>query len=410
MPCQTISASWKTAQIILVASAILVANAWAQGTYRLLYSFAGGNDGAYPSELAVDQAGNLYGATGSGGANNAGAIFKLTRSNGVWSKAVLYDFTGGADGRVPSRVSFDLAGNLYGTTAGGGANGLGTVFRLHPNPDGSWTEAVLYSFASGADARQAGSGVTVDKAGRLYGTTYSGGVNGYGAVFEMKFSGGVWKERVIHSFSLPDGAHPTTRLTLGPAGSLYGTTVMGGTEGVGTVFNLTRSNGNWSYAVLYNFRQDGSGGRYPWGSNLALDKAGNLYGTTPEGGINPDGGTVFKLAPANGSWTESVIYNFCAVNCSDGVEPLAGVILDGANNLYGTTYTGGGLFCGTVFKLTPNPDGSWNESVLYNFQGGADGVGPSAGLTFDGQGNLFGSTRFLGAYNSGYGTVFEVKP
>jgi len=353
--------------VIVIFVLVLAPDACAQSKYKSLRKFTRGADGYTPyGGLIFDQAGNLYGTTASGGASDLGTVFKLTPdSDGRWTEAVIHSFGGGNDGVGPSAtLTFDPAGNLYGTTFAGGANSSGTVFQLTPNSDGSWTESVLYAFCS--------------------------------------FS------------NCGDGTSPLDSLIFDDAGNLYGTTGAGGSSsgcnrGCGTVFKLAPNlDGSWTESVLYSFCsvkgcRDGS----VLFAGVIFDQAGNLYGTTYSGGIN-NSGTVFKLTPnGDGSWTESVLYSFCSVKgCPDGGGPLDGLIFDQAGNLYGTTEFSD--YGGLVFQLTPNADGSWKEKVLHNFKGGRDGTTPYAALTLDGAGNLYGTTWEGGRENAG--VVFKLAP
>ena len=273
----------------------------------------------------------------------------------------------GVRGFAPAgALILDAAGNLYGTTYSGGASGVGTVFELTPNLDGSWTESVLHSF-NGADGADPYSGLIFDAAGNLYGTTVGGGGYNAGTVFKLAPNlDGSWTESVLHSLNGTDGAHPYSGLIFDAAGNLYGTTWVGGAFGHGTVFELTANgDGSWTESVLHAF--NGTDGAHPY-SGLIFDAAGNLYGTTYYGGGVCGCGTVFKLTPnGDGSWTESVLHAF-TIGSGDGNRPRAGLIFDAAGNLYGTTENGGGTLRGTVFKLTPNGDGSWTESVLHLFR------------------------------------------
>jgi uncharacterized repeat protein (TIGR03803 family) len=304
----------------------------------------------------------------------------------------------GSDGINPSAaLIFDAAGNLYSTTLYGGAYKLGTVFKLTPNADGGWTESVLHSF-NGSDGSNPYAGLIFDAAGNLYGTTYDGA----GTVFKlMPNADGSWTESVLHTFNGgSDGAYLQAGLIFDAAGNLYGTTLYGGADNLGTVFMLTpNADGSWTESVLHSFSDESHGPS----AGLILDAAGNLYGTTSYGGAH-NMGTVFMLTPnVDGSWTESVLHSF---NNSEG-EPIAGLIFDAAGNLYGTTYDGGAHNFGTVFMLTPTADGSWTESVLHSFNG-SDGSNPYAGLIFDAAGNLCGTTRLGGS--EGGGTAFELSP
>jgi uncharacterized repeat protein (TIGR03803 family) len=300
----------------------------------VLYSFTGG-DGSHPrAALIADAAGNLYGTTIRGGANDAGTLFQLTPSGTL---NVLYSFSGGSDGALPfAGLIADAAGNLYGTTNGGGAGGQGTVFELDP----SGTLTVLYSFTGGNDASP-WAGLIADAAGNLYGTTEGG--DGPGEVFQLTPSGTL---NVLHDFTGRDGAVPHGVLIADSAGNLYGTTHNGGTSGYGTVFQLTPSG---ALNVLYSFT-GGSDGAYPEAGVIA-DMAGNLYGTTYGGGAAGQG-TVFQLTP---SGALNVLHSF--TGGSDGGRPVADLLADAAGNLYGTTSSGGATAscpggCGTVFQLT----------------------------------------------------------
>ncbi len=237
---------------------------------------------------------------------------------------------------------------------------------------------------------------------------------GSGTVFKLARKGSGWLLESLYSFvGGADGSGPDSVPVLGPSGTLYGETGGGGL-GYGTVFNVSpspRGSGSvfapWLHSVLYAFEGYSRDGAYPQGP-LTLDQAGNIYGTTPQGGMSGNG-VVFKLSPSGGGWTETVLYNFTGF--PDGANPLGGAILDGAGNLYGTTSAGGDLYCippygcGTVFELSPSNSG-WMEKTLFTFEGKADGDSPSGGLIFDGSGNLYGTTFGLVSH----ATVFELMP
>jgi uncharacterized repeat protein (TIGR03803 family) len=228
------------------------------------------------------------------------------------SEQTLYNFCGSGDncaGILPFGVIFDTAGNLYGTTAGGGANGWGTVFELIPN-GGKWTEQTLYNFCSKSGCTDGSfpAGVVFDTAGNLYGTTFSGGVYDRGTVFELMPNHGTWTEKVLHSFGGGnDGNGPESGLVIDASGNLYGTTFFGGAYHGGMVFELIPNNGTWTEKALHWFKDNGKGGSNP-AATLVLDKSGNVYGTTPYGGIYGYG-TVFELIPANGYWMEKVLHS-----------------------------------------------------------------------------------------------------
>jgi len=370
--------------------------------------------------VTLDSVGNLYGTTSLGGANDVGAVYELMpKVGGGWTEKLLHSFSNnGTDGYYPTAsLVFDAGGNLYGTTSGGGREtkscpaGCGTVFELVPQVGGSWKEKVLHSF-NAADGLQPRSNVILDSAGNLYGTTSGGGHHGVGTVFEMiAVAGGGWKEKVLHSFSPFSGygdQYPWAGLTLDGSGNLYGTTTGNLDAAPGAVFELIpKAGGYWYYKVLYSFNsQDKANGESPYGS-VILDAAGNLYGTTESGGANDDG-EVFELTPSDGgTWSLAVIHSF-DYNGKDGVWPESGLTFDGAGNLYGATTGGGTHYDGTVFELTPAGGGTWTEQVLRSFDG-TDGTVPLSTLIFDGEGNLDGTNEGGGAHGN-YGTVFEIMP
>jgi uncharacterized repeat protein (TIGR03803 family) len=399
--------------------------------YEVLYSFcsAGGTsctDGESPQAgLIEDTAGNLYGTTDSGGTNGFGTVFEVDNGG---NETVLYSFCSAANctdgGRPAAGLIEDTAGNLYGTTSLGGTNSGGTVFKV--NSTGN--ETVLYSFCSAAnctDGQAPSGGLIEDSAGNLYGTTSGGGAhNNSGTVFKVDSTG---KETVLYSFCsvgsthCTDGQYPSAGLIQDAAGNLYGTTSYGGANtsintAVGAVFKLTppaQPEGTWTETVLYSFCSVGSYPSCPDGmqpkAGLIQDAAGNLYGTTFYGGAN-DAGTVFKV---DSTGKETVLYSFCSFvgsDCMDGSYPIAGLIQDGAGNLYGTTAGGGANNAvygggGTVFKV----GGAGQEMVLYSFCSAAnctDGQSPSGGLIEDTAGNLYGTT-WDGGVNGG-GTVFRL--
>lgn len=334
---------------------------------------------------------------------------------------VLHSFAGGTDGATPAaNLVSDSIGNLYGTTAAGGSNkscfgeiGCGTVFEVSPpqNVGGRWKESVLYRFAGGSDGAAPDSGLVLDGAGNLYGTTpYGGdlsnqlcvantGDTGCGIVFEVSpQQGGGWVETVLYTFEgVTDGAYPEGDLAFDASGNLFGTTSAGGGGpecgsqliGCGTVFELSpNGSGGWTETTVYQFQ--GQDGAIPL-AGLIPDSLGNFYGTTFAGGTLGDG-NVFELSPPQQqgeSWTESSLYSFTAI----AGNPRAGVIFDPQGNLYGTTSTGNG----TVFELSQ--DGStWNGTTIYSFKGGRFET-LTGGLVRDNSGNLYGpaSGPFCGA-------------
>jgi|HubBroStandDraft_6_1064221.scaffolds.fasta_scaffold62555_2 uncharacterized repeat protein (TIGR03803 family) len=414
--------------ILTVILFVVGANA---ATETVLYNFSVGAGGSYPyASLVFDAAGNLYGTTEEGGIYDQGVVFELTlKADGGWTKKVVHMFNPNArDGALPyAGLIIDKVGDLYGTTALGGdlacneGFGCGIVFELTPKGNGDWKETVLYRF-NGANGFQPLGNVVFDGAGNLYGTTAVGGAYGDGTVFElMPKAGGGWTERVLHNFDrgTNDGVSPYAGVILDSTGNLYGTTVGGGTYDWGTVFELTpKAGGGWKEKILHNFNNNHKDGAAPQAS-LVFDALGNLYGTTrvggSAGGCSTEGcGTVFELTPeADGGWTEKVVHTF-RFNGADGHFPTASLILDASDNLYGTTLAGGTHNDGTAFELTPKADGVWTEVVLHSFylNHGTDGTSPSAGLIFDASGNLYGTTSEggTGTCKYGCGTAFEITP
>jgi uncharacterized repeat protein (TIGR03803 family) len=301
-----LGAAGSALMIVIVVTLVLASSAWAQSTFKTLYTFKGGNkDGGLPTAgVILDAAGNLYGTVEVGGGHSSGAVFELTPGAGGWTKHVLHVFTG-TDGAHPdASLTLDAAGNLYGTTGccgylGHGLSEPGVVFELTPNSDGTWVERTLYKFTGGTDGGTPNGSLIFDQGGNLYGTTMYGGIIGLcdhqygcGVVFELTpNSDGTWTEKVLHSFAWTDGAHLAASLTFDHVGNLYGTTTQGGNYGGGVVFKLTpNSDGSWTENALHSFTggKDGSYVR----AGLTFDAAGNLYGATRLGG-NYGVGVVF---------------------------------------------------------------------------------------------------------------------
>jgi uncharacterized repeat protein (TIGR03803 family) len=364
-----------------VISVLSLNSAQARGE-KTLHSFAGGNDGDHPTgTLIMDASGNLLGTTEYGGASNAGTVFRMTPSG---KEKELYTFTGGGDGARPmGGVIMDAGGNLYGTTFAGGAQNLGTVFKLTPHGK----KKILHSFDG--DTYNPDAPLVMDADGNLYGTTTFGGTADNGAVFKVTPKG---QETILYSFkSDSDGYFPEGGLILDANGNLYGTTSYGGASGGGTVFKLTPDG---QKTIIFSFT-GGSDGSTPL-AGLFMDDAGNLYGTTSDGGDNAQG-VVFKVTLEG---QETTLHTFSGN--PDGGFPYARLIMDASGNIYGTTNGGGGgLSFGTVFKLTP----AGKETVLHAFSGD-DGAHLSQGLVMDARANLYGTAPFGGASNKG--TVFKV--
>jgi uncharacterized repeat protein (TIGR03803 family) len=400
------------AALAIFAVTLFVTSTWAAPWERVLYSFNNGADGGYPqASLVMDTRGNLYGTTyGGGGAYGKGTVFQLSHKvGGGWAETVLYSFCSQeycGDGANPrAGLIFDAAGHLYGTTQNGrGGNGYGVVFELRQQGVRLWTEKGLHGFSGLGDGGDPTAGLIFDAAGNLYGTTVGGGAYFGGTVFELSpTASGGWTYKVLHSFAALDQG-PWAGVIIDSSGNLYGTTSTGGAYGYGKVFELSpQAGGGWMEQVLYSF--NGGDGSSPF-TGLIFDTVGNLYGTTGQGGAHGMG-TVFELTPGAGGWTEQLLHDF---NGSDGSGPSSGLTIDAYGNLYGTTGGGGTYGNGTVFELLPQAGGGWTEKVLHSFHPKYhnDGVNPDAGLIMDAHGNLYGTTYQGGAY--GYGTVFEITP
>jgi len=395
------------------------AQATSSGSEQVIYPFY--DCWVSTAPLIVDRSGNLYGTTVGGGAHGGGCIFKLSPNpDGSWSETVLYSFSG-PDGLVPTKgLVFDKAGNLYGTTEGGGTYEAGVAFELSLSPGNTWTETVLHNFGNGDDGSVPVSELVFDTAGNLYGTTVWGGVHGGGCycggtVFRLSPSPNGWTETVLHAFpGRTQGLAPScpaSGVVIDNAGNLYGVTGCGGAGGFGAAYELVPKNGAYKERTIHSF----DGYRDP-SSTLAMDSSGNLYGTTWFGGSRLDlcpvlgCGTVFELTKdQGGNWTETVLYSLG----DNGMNALGTVAMDSAGNLYATAAEGGFYGQGSIFRLTPQRDGSWRETVLHLFhhyvnhsRPSRDGQSPWSGvIVYEGQ--LFGTTMSGGIHEDG--TVFEIS-
>lgn len=282
--------------------------------------------------------------------------------------SALYDFqsSGIFEPEPFGQMAFDPAGNIYGTTYYGGTNGCGTVYQMAPpmSPGGSWTETTLYSFGCSADGANPYGGIAIDRSSNLYGTTMSkGGTRCQcGTVFELK--------------------PPST------------------------------PGGTWGFRTIHHFGGAPNDGQFPQ-TSLALDSSGNVYGTTPTGGTfdgSNAGGTAFKLSPSGSGWTETILWNFGGAD--DASFVLSGLVGDSSGNFYGTSQLGGVAGVGTVFELSPPAGGStaWAETVLYNFPGANSGSGeyPEGSLLIDFKGHLFGTAT--GSTEVCCGSIFKLTP
>jgi uncharacterized repeat protein (TIGR03803 family) len=429
----------KECAVIALTLALLflaaVSGAQAQN-FQVIHTFTGGADGAGPnSTLLLDAAGNLYGTARGGGntsgicANNlgCGVVFKMKSSGSGWVLTPLYTFAGDSDGAGPAGVVFGPDGSLYGTTYEGGVScpsntqyGCGTVFNLRPSPSACksalcpWNESVLYRFAGGSsDGAGPNAPVVFDHAGNIYGTTVEGGLytlncefsdDWCGTVFELSPSNGGWTETVPYFFdpSGSAGQSPEAGLAIDAAGNLYGTALVGGVNDGGTVYELSPSGSGWVMNTLYSLPGGSDGGTFPQSTPI-FDPSGNLYATTQFGGPN-GGGTVFELSPSGGGWNYTLVDGLVGHVQQNG--PLTGVTRDSAGNLYGTAFSLGGINSGLIFKLSPS-NGGWTYTTLHQFDF-HDGCAPVGGVTVDAHGNLYGTASGCGADEQG--VVWEITP
>jgi uncharacterized repeat protein (TIGR03803 family) len=398
-----------TALAIVFVLMVVVTQAAQAQTYSVVHTFTGKGDGGIPEAgLTMDGSGNFYGTTYGGGSYGYGIVFKMTAKGSGWTITPLYSFRGGADGGQPaSRVVFGPDGSFYGTTQ------YDTVFDLKPTPTrpasvfSPWTLTTLYQLG-GSDGFSPAGDLVFDHAGNLYGAAFAGGngcYEGCGTIYELTPSGGSWTESTAYAFNgTGDGAQPVG-VMIDNAGNLYGAAENGGTYGAGTVFELTPSESGWVENTLYSFDNSGIGGILPQGG-LTSDSAGNLYGSTSDG--PGSSGVIFELSPSNGSWTYTVLYNLPSKYEGGPAAPLT---MDAAGNLYGTI-NGYCVECpGAIFKLTRGGNG-WTFASLHDFTGGSDGGHPYSNVVIDAKGNLYGtaSAGGTGCFGEGCGVVWKIAP
>lgn len=396
----------KVLTAVLTATLLLAVYAQAIDQEKVIYQFRRDISGGYGPDggLFIDQSGNLYGIT------DTGLLFELSpNGSGGWNYTELLQ----TDCGYPTGpLVRDHDGNFYA------GNYFGQIFEFSPNSSGGWTSSLIYTLNSVSGYGP--SSLLVDAAGNLYGVNGMDGANGLGYVFELSPSTGAWSLTDLHDFNGANGdASPSGTsaggelggLVMDGSGNLYGVTYAGGTGSkcsseCGVVFKLTNDSGVWSETVLHNF--NGANGANP-AASLLRDSAGNLYGTTTDGGT-AGFGVLFEISA---SGEAHVIHNFTNKN-GDGAYPQSALIMDAAGNLYGTTSVGGGRGdcqaeqekggCGTAFKFSP----AGKETLLHAFSGYSDGAFPT-GLTFDAKGNLYGEAS-TGGYLTLEGVVFAIVP
>jgi uncharacterized repeat protein (TIGR03803 family) len=337
-----------------------------------------------------------------------GIVFKMTDRDGSWPLTPLCTncLTGSL---ASSRPAIAPNGVLYGTTLAGGLNDDGLVYQLRPpaQPPRSilspWSYSRAFSFNRDGNGFNPQGDLTFDQAGNIYGTDELGGNDFNGVVYELTSSGGGWNRSVLYA---PSGGLGSQAMMGGVlfdhSGNLYGVENTGGSFGVGAVYELSPSGSGWTAQIIYSF-QGGSDGSSPEGG-LLVDASSNLYGTTNTGGSG-GGGTVFELTPSGGGWNFNLLYSLSDRSNSGPTDKLA---MDAAGNLYGVTYSGGAHQFGSVFKLTPS-GGGWNYTSLHDFTGAAnDGAFPLCGPIMEANGNLYGTASQAGAQNKG--NVWEITP
>jgi uncharacterized repeat protein (TIGR03803 family) len=395
---------------LALAAALLIASPKISAQVNVIYDF-----GTYPSDaatpyttfLVADPVGNLYGTTTETLSAVYGSVFELSPQPPGWSEKLLHTFDGvdGWNADTSSGLVRDSAGNLYGMTAVGGSYGPypqdGVVYELSPSGN-SWKYSIIWEFGKvPQDGINPTGSFIIDKNGQLYGVTSLGGSNGYGTVFKLHYSNGVWSEQILFNFNQTDGENPNGPLVMDAKGDLFGTTYNGGNS-FGTAFELKLTPaGSYQLILLCNFHGYPDGAN-PDGSLLAL--AGSLFGTTSNGGTH-NNGTIFQLTPQGAGWKKTVIDNF-GQGLHDGAHPRAG--LTAANGgIYGTTEYGGSTSAGTVFGLHLQ-GGVWGENFLASFLDEAgQATYPSGGLLLYSDGNLYGTAA---GGTEGVGTVYNIAP
>jgi uncharacterized repeat protein (TIGR03803 family) len=396
---------------VLLLAVFLSTVALAKESVIFRFNFS---NGAYPeAPLTSDAQGNLYGTTAGGGYGcSCGTVFELSPNpNGTWTEKVLYAFTGSTDGDGPiTNLLLDAKGNLYGAVFEGGIYKQGGIFELSPGSNG-WTEKMIYNFTP-QDGFLPGKQLTTDGKGNIYGTVRYNGPNDGGSVFELSPQpNGAWKYTILYAFPVltNDASEPYGGITLGPDGNLYGAGMAGGINDLGAIYELTpNGQGTWTESVLYSFgyHNDGIEPESP----LFVDASANVFGSTIAGG-QYNAGMVFELTPSNGQWSETVLYTFYT-NPSDGAAPQ-GIAFAANGSLYGTTIYGGNGCnnpgCGIVFQLAPQPGGSWNETILHQFESANDGSLSYASMLVDNKARrVYGTTEYGGGIY-GYGTIFMME-
>lgn len=401
-------ASCFTALCLMLAVATMPA---AGQTFTALYDFGSGINYQGPSgPMIIGRDGSLYGVTVTGGLG-FGTVFQLSPPavpGGTWTETAIYSFKGGVDGYRPAEgLSMDKGGNLYGSTLNGGITGgcnCGLVFKLKPPaaPGGTWSKRTMHAFtATNGDGADCCAPLYVDSKGVVYGTTFSSSANGQvrvgGTIFQIKSQGSGFVETILHDFLLTpgDGQLPETQLVGDAAGNLYGTTYQGGANGFGTVYKLSPpagGNGAWTETILYDFRYGNTAS-----SALVMGSSSQLFGTGSDGGIDNEG-NIFRLTPpksGQGEYSRTALWSF--LGAGNGSSP-GGLALDPATGIfYGVTaYSDHASGCGVAYQLAPpaTAGGAWQYSVLHYFSE-AEGCLPTGPIIRAADGTLYGVTETM---------------
>jgi uncharacterized repeat protein (TIGR03803 family) len=406
---------------MLIPSLLLAASSAQPATFTVLHNFTGGLDGYQPLQgLTIDGEGNLYGTAGPQAAfrlvhdSSGWVLVPIYQFTIPWLPAPYGQYPSG-------EMTVGADGSLYGGTSYGGPScndngGCGSVFHLHPSASACnsglcyWAENDIHDFYPEVSSIGPSGRFALDSAGNLYGTTSYDGVDGSGDIYELSPNGTSWNYTVLYSFTGgSDGGGLASGLIKDSLGNLYGSASQGG-DGYGTIFELSPAGNSWVESTVYTFT-GASDGQYPYGG-LSIDSAGNLFGSTFEGGDN-GGGTVFELKPFAGGWQFTVLYSFTGYP-GGGTGPNGSLAIDTAGNLYGSTTYQGDQGLGSVFELSPTATNIWSYRQLHSFAG-PDGWSPQGSTVLGLDGNVYGTARYGGANDGGYcssgcGTIWKVTP
>lgn len=396
---------------LLIMTLALSVSAFAQITESTLYTFSENTNFWPQGTLIEDAKGNLYGTTRGGGTYGVGTVFELSppaTSGAAWTMTYIYSFVPyGSGGWVPiSDLVQDKTGAFYGTTYNGGNStcNCGTVYKLNPPTvaGGAWTESQIYAFPydSVHGRLPANAALTLTTNGTLYGVTVQGGTYDHGVLYQLQTKNGkTYTEKDLYSFGEQgDADTPSGPVAVDSAGNLYGVTIWGGVNNVGTVYKYTPATATTpaSETILHSFTYTGGDGFQPTG-NLVFDSGGDIYGTTTFGGDADSDGAVYTLQPVKGgTYTESLIYQFSETT---GTNPIAGLVWNTTNHsLYGTTSFFGApkVGEGTVYQLLPptTKGGTWTEVTIFDLDYAVIGGYPAGNITRDAKtGTLYGTSQ-----------------